>query len=307
MFYKNEKKEVFNDYYIYKALDELLPITENDFNNFKDHVIDKYNRKGYLIYINKFYIYQPFDQKKDTPMYYRSRYDKNITSSIGLNEYLKFSGQTTEYKTNKDKQETGYDFESVMDYYLNRKEWDVVGIIDKEPNKKKLKSFDELTDVFKIRERMKKKTDKRRGIGIQTLTGTVCFNSQTKEHLQSILKKLEIKPIDDSRISMCDQIKEKLLEMEKYGTEKEGNKMTYIIIPANHPIYPFPYNLEDRVETIVNKINDEYEKNLSINVSEHSDKGKTFYRITIKHSDEITDLKKFGAQKIQSNWVIEVK
>jgi hypothetical protein len=43
-----------------------------------------------------------------------------------------------------------------------------------------------------------------------------------------------------------------MLELEKYAT---GNKkITYIMIPKNHPIYPFPYNLEDRVEYIKNEI-----------------------------------------------------
>ena len=40
--------------------------------------------------------------------------------------------------------------------------------------------------------------------------------------------------------------------LEKYS---EGiDKKTYVIIPSNHPIYPFPYNLEDRVEFLKSKI-----------------------------------------------------
>ena len=49
----NEKKELYDDFYIYKALDKLLPISENDFNNFTDIIYDKYNMKGYLIYRKK--------------------------------------------------------------------------------------------------------------------------------------------------------------------------------------------------------------------------------------------------------------
>ena len=44
----------------------------------------------------------------------------------------------------------------------------------------------------------------------------------------------------------------KLLDLEKFSTGK--NKMTYMMIPANHPIYPFPYNLEDRADYIENKL-----------------------------------------------------
>ena len=36
-----------------------MPKTENDFNNFKDTVYDKYNRSGYLIQKDEYYIFQP--------------------------------------------------------------------------------------------------------------------------------------------------------------------------------------------------------------------------------------------------------
>ena len=162
-FYENDKKDLFDEYYVYKALDELIPRTENDFNNFKDPVIDKYNRNGYLIFVNNFYIYQPFGYPLNIPMYYRAVYDKNITDKIGLYEYIKYSDKS--YKIETDmvvQQEQGYDFDSVMDYYSTRPEFDIVGIIDKEPNKKKLKSFEELEDVFKIRQKLRKGDIKKR-------------------------------------------------------------------------------------------------------------------------------------------------
>ena len=56
---------------------------------------------------------------------------------------------------------------------------------------------------------------------------------------------------DDSRHGLCQQIKNKMLELEKYSTSAEKTKKTYMMIPANHPVYPFPYNLEDRAEFIV--------------------------------------------------------
>jgi hypothetical protein len=38
------------------------------------------------------------------------------------------------------------------------------------------------------------------------------------------------------------------LYLEKYSTEKNKiSKKTYMLIPADHPKYPFPYNLEDRI------------------------------------------------------------
>ena len=42
--------------------------------------------------------------------------------------------------------------------------------------------------------------------------------------------------------------------MEKYSTTKDNNKFTYLIVPSNHPIYPFPLNLEDRIEYILKQL-----------------------------------------------------
>ena len=37
----------------------MIPRTENDYNNFKDTIYDKYNNSGYLIQRDDFYIFQP--------------------------------------------------------------------------------------------------------------------------------------------------------------------------------------------------------------------------------------------------------
>lgn len=314
-FYKNERKTLFDEYYVYSALNELIPVSENDFNNFRDVVVDKYGRKGYIIYVNKFYIYQPFGQTESTPMYYRTNYDKDIKSSISLFNYLKRSGTFAKFKSMTDdkqnEKEQGYDFDSVADYYLNRKEFDIVGIIDKEPNKKKLKNFDELLDVFKIREKRKVLSDKKRGTGIQTLTGSVCSNSQSREYLEKLLKKLSINISTESRSDMCHGIMEKLLLLEKYGTDSDKNKMTYMIIPANHPLYPFPYNLEDRTKHIIDTINATIKSTLQIHVTKRTENKLPFYNIVIKHTpilDEHRDfLKTLQAEKNQSEWKIVIR
>lgn len=314
-FYTSNKKDIFNEYYVYKALDELIPISENDFNNFKDTVLDKYNRPGYLIYVNNFYIYQPFDQHENVPMNYRTSYDKYITNNISLYDYLKHSGAFTQFKLesssgkSSEQQTQGYDFDSVMEYYAGRKEFDIVGIIDKEPNKKKLKTFEELEDVFKIRERRKAGSSKKRGTGIQTLTGSVCSNSQSSEYLQKLLKKLQITSEDTARSSMCNNIRDKLLELEKYSTDKTGNKYTYVIIPINHPKYPFPYNLEDRTKYIIEKLNSAIKSDLKINVSTQLEDKKPVYKISIANNDAIDAelMNSLHAEKGKTNWTIYAK
>ena len=60
-----DKREMFDDYYVYQAIDKLIPITGNDFNNFSDTITDKFNRPGYLIYRDRYYIFQPFDENEE--------------------------------------------------------------------------------------------------------------------------------------------------------------------------------------------------------------------------------------------------
>jgi hypothetical protein len=127
--YEGEKRTLFDDFFVFKALDELTPITENDFNNYKDTIFDKFNRPGHLIF-KKYYIFQPFDQNTDVPMYYRSTYDKPMQNQLSLYNYLKNTIKYKEYKGAKHSKKRAkllidpklnlYDFDSTMDYYQNR-------------------------------------------------------------------------------------------------------------------------------------------------------------------------------------------
>lgn len=316
-YYSMKKKDIFDKFYVYEALNELIPTTENDFNNFTDTIIDKYNRQGYLIYVNNFYIYQPFNLHEDVPMYYRQTHDKYIENNVGLYDFLKHSGAFTEFKYESsdekhdgDNDKKSYDFDSVADYYSGRKEFSIVGIIDKEPNKKKLKTFDELDDVFKIREKRKHDVSKKRGTGIQSMNGTVCHNSQSRTSLNYIMKKVGLISTSKSRIDVCNDIRSKLLDMEKYGTTKNGDKLTYVVIPSNHPTLTFPYNLEDRTEYIIDKINSKIHEDLKINVTNKLEHGKMTYKITFKNSDKLNDyqdfLKSVGAVLVKTEWIINI-
>jgi len=251
------KKELFDDFFVQKALDELLPITENDFNNFKDIIYDKNYRAGYLIYLDGYYIFQPFDENENVPMYYRTTYQQNYQSKLSLhnyliNENLDLSSEIN--NSNLDNNISEYIFDDVIDYYDNRDEFDFVGIIDKEINRKKNKRSDEIKDVFKIREKRDKILEKKRGTGIPSLKGAVCATSKQKEYLENLAKSIGIKKLksDITREDLCNNIMNKLIELEKYSTGKK--KMTYIMIPKNHPTLKFPLNLEDRIEYIKKEV-----------------------------------------------------
>ena len=265
--YTSFKRELFNQYFLDQALEDLMPKNENDFNNFRSNILDKYNRAGYLIQRDKYYIFQPFDENEKVPLYYRKNLSIKQENKVSMSNYIKSNHK--DFKEKKvvqvKKKNIAYDFDTTLDYYEDRDENFIVGIIDK--NKNKLAS--QKIDLFKIRPPRAKILDKKRGTGIPTLKGAVCSTSKDKAYLQKILNKLpkyrEFK-IKQTRDNLCNQIKNNLLYLEKYSVSKEKNKITYIIIPANHQVYPFPYNLEDRIKFTKKKIQKIINRNLDIKV-----------------------------------------
>ena len=311
--YSKAKRDLFDDFFVQKALDELIPITENDFNNFKDIVYDKTRRSGYLIYLDGYYIFQPFDENENVPMNYRTSYQYDYNSKLSLHNYL--INEKYDIKTNIGKElEIGmehiddYDFVDVMDYYDNRKEFDIVGIIDKETNKKKSKRPEDIKDIFKIREKREKILDKKRGTGIPSLKGAVCATSKEKEYLEKLAKNVGIKNInkDLTRDNICELIKDKLIELEKYSKGK--NKMTYIMVPSNHPTLKFPLNLEDRIEYIKSQTNKILSKNISY--KEKTDSKAKSIELSFKlqskpNNEDIEKLEKLGLEtKDKLKWII---
>lgn len=266
--YSGEKRELFEQFFVFKALDEMIPITENDFNNFKDTVFNKFNQPGYLIYVNRYYIFQPFAENENIPMYYRSTFNRKFTQNLSLYNYIKHDPKVSSIlKKNKSLLKTAstvdknmddaYNFDEGAEYYFNRKEYKIVGTIDKESSRKKVKLVDTLDDVFKIRKMRDKILEKKRGTGIPSSRGAVCDTANDKEYLMTIAKDLGINVEGNNvRKVLCDEIRDRLLFMEKYSTDEKKNKFTYIVIPSNHPVYKFPYNLEDRVKWIQDKIKD---------------------------------------------------
>ena len=263
--YSGEKKDLFDDFFVFKALDELIPVNENDFNNFADTIYDKFNIPGYLIYRSKYYIFQPFEENEDVPMYYRSTFHSDLFNDLSLYNYLKTTDILTimssiKKNTSKLSFKKKYNFNDVIEYYSSKPEFDYVGIIDKASVKKR--SFDEIIpDTFKLRIRRNKVLNKKRAMGIPSITGAVCETSNKKKQLINIAKHIGINDKllvsnDDhsSRTNACNLIRTRLLYLEKYSTNKNKNKYTYLIIPIDHPTYEFPINLEDRVDFIIKSL-----------------------------------------------------
>ncbi len=315
--YKKEQEELFDNYFLDKALEDMMPRTENDFNNLKDTIYDKYNRPGYLIQRGKYYIFQPFDDNENIPLYYRTNYEfdaENMTSVKNYveNKFGKVKEEVKETKEHETKVKKDYDFESTMDYYDKRDENFIVGIISMNLNK----FVSEGDDIFKVRPQLNKIGDKKRGTGIYSMTGAVCSTSKDKDSLLKIIKKLEnmidetlhakrysdikdnLKQNLGTRENMCDYIKKLLLYLEKYSTSKDDNKITYVMVPANHKKYEFPYNLEDRIKHIINEVKNIIKRDFDYVVKKEK-KGKyegiddlTSYTIEVKLSKYIEQHKK---------------
>jgi len=307
--------DLFNNYFLNKALYELMPTTENDFNNFKDIVYDKYNKPGYIIKRGKYYIFQPINENENVPMYYRKHIELDNSNQVSLNNYIKFNYDIKKFDNNiinTEINKLNYDFESTLDYYNNRDEFSIVGIIDKNLNKL---AYEDI-DLFKIREKTIKSNNKKRGIGIPTFKGAVCSTSKDKKYLVKLYKnitnitKTDINNINKlSKEELCSEIKNKLLYLEKYSTTENKNKMTYIMIPFNHPVYPFPYNLEDRIKHIIKLLYKITGRNIDV-IVEKDTKNKTLikYNMIFNNVDYlknyINDIKKLNFKLENNKWIL---
>jgi len=286
-YYPESKKDLFDDFFVQKALDELIPVTENDFNNFKDTLYDKTNRPGYLIYLDGYYLFQPFDEKEDAPIYYRTNINLNTKSKLSLNNFLKNNNLIT---IKDAKSSIEYKFDTVMDYYDNKKDFEYVGVIDQQENK----NIQEFVDVFKVREKRDKILDKKRASGIPSLKGAVCVTAKSKEYLLKIseLLKMKVKKDTLTRENLCEDIKNELIKLEKYSRGK--NKLTYIMIPSNHPKYTFPLNIEDRSIMVRHKVNNLF-GNIKFNVKDEKKNITVSFKLNENpNSQEILQLKNIG-------------
>jgi DNA polymerase III delta prime subunit len=309
--------ELFDNYFLDQAIEDIMPKTENDFNNFKDNIYDKFNRPGYIIQRDKYYIFQPFDENENVSMFYRQNVPVTTNNMVSIENYIKQKFNNIKFDTTSDnpsetikKKNIGYNFDDVMSYYEDREENFIVGIIDKNTS-----TINDDVDVFKIREKQGKNINKKRGTGIATFKGAVCSNSKDKKYLVDLIKKIpnttknEIEEINKlTREFICVELQNKLLYLEKYSTTKDNNKKTYVMIPFDHPKYEFPYNLEDRIKNRIGQINKIINRTIDITVKKHSDKKEIYYSIKFKNEKFITpksnELEKINCKLYEDVWTL---
>uniref|UniRef100_A0A6C0EDX7 Helicase ATP-binding domain-containing protein n=1 Tax=viral metagenome TaxID=1070528 RepID=A0A6C0EDX7_9ZZZZ len=315
--FSDDQAELFEEYFLEQALVDMMPINENDFNNYADTLYDKYNRPGYLILRDIYYIFQPFNENEDVSMYYRQFLDINQINQISIDNYIRQNYKDVEKKNSQNTVENNanidnsYNFIDTLEYYENRDENFIVGIIDKNLNK--LASNED--DLFKIRPPRAKILNKKRGTGIPTFKGAVCSTSKDKTYLINLIKKLpnvspkdidEVKKMNKEQI--CNKVKEKLLYLEKYSTSKEKNKMTYIMISKDHPIYEFPYNLEDRIKVNIKNINKYIDADIDILVTKiKNNDHELSYELSFKNTKNLESksnlIKDFDFKLVNNTWI----
>jgi len=214
----------------------MIPITENDFNNFNDIIYNSYNIPGYLIYRDNYYIYQPFNKNEDISLNERANY-KNIinTNNKTINDFLNYINFKDIKNTSTNINEI---YNETLKYYSNKKNYSYIGYIN----------IINGIEVFKI---IKSSNYDKNNI----FNGINC-NSLDKKELFEIIKFLKIDSDikKNSKTNLCSIIKNKLFELEKFSSLKNNNKYTYLIIPKNLSNYPFPLNIEDRINYINNDI-----------------------------------------------------
>jgi hypothetical protein len=119
-----------------------------------------------------------------------------------------------------------------------------------------------------------------------------------------------------SKNDICTKLKNILLYLEKYSTSELNNKITYMIIPYNHPVYKFPYNLEDRIKYYIKIVNKLADRNIDIIVEkeqngsflEEINKLYPKYKLIFNNdkylSNNIEDLKKYGFELKNNKWFL---
>ena len=223
--------------------------------------------------------------------------------------YIKSNEITSDNNLDNNLTNNYYNFDEVMDYYDNRDEFDFVGIVDKELNRRKNKRDEDIEDVFKIREKREKILDKKRGTGIPSLKGAVCATSKNKQYLEELASKIGInlnRNKELKRDELCQEIKNKLIHLEKHSKGKK--KITYIMIPKNHSIYKFPLNIEDRIEYLKKNIENIINSPIKFNSSINNNKNNINLSFTIDKKlskDEINKIKNEGwSTKDNNKWTI---
>lgn len=212
-YYPEDKRYLFDPFFLMRALTDLMPIGLSETINFRDYVIDKYNVSGYLVYTDSKYTFKSQG--------YINQSDEMIPSTEER-ILLQPEGNSRRRASKFDEQ-----------YYAAKKENWIVGIMD--------------GDTFRMRPARVSDGAKKRLKGLPTTNGSVCSFSRSLPELINVLKRVGGSVGDrPTKQSVCAAIRNRLVELEKH----DNKGITYMVIPKDHGVYPFPLNITDRIKEV---------------------------------------------------------
>jgi hypothetical protein len=80
------------------------------------------------------------------------------------------------------------------------------------------------------------------------------------------------------------------------------------MIPINHPVYRFPYNLEDRIKFMMKQVNKIADRPVDVLTKKQKDKNDNpIYEISFKNDkyfkDSVRELEDIGFKLKDNNWI----
>jgi len=199
---------LFEMRFLLGALEELSPVTEEDFLNFGDPVLNKYNVAGYLVSSSDTFEFRPFDGT--APLHRRA---------------------VLVLRSDPQRAAPSRTFRYDQDWYKGRPENDVVGIVGEDANGRP-----------QLRIRGKWEAQSFFGIVCTSLSkatlAQVALDTRAVKKTAGMTRQ-QICAAVEARLAFLEKHASK-----KNGIRK----LVYLVVPVNHPTYAFPLNLEDRVE-----------------------------------------------------------
>lgn len=180
---------------------------------------------------------------------------------------------------------------SIENYYNSKEEFEYIGILT--------------NDLFKIRKG-------RPNILFKNRKSNFIFTDGDLLNKVADCLGIEIY-IKDTKKDICKKIEEELLFLEKYSTGKD--KLTYIIISTDNPLYSFPYNLEDRQKYTIEKLKETIK--LELEILEKINKIKVDNMNVITYTIEIANniymneytgfLNSLGFKLLGKKWIVHIE
>ena len=121
LLYKNKLNNAFNINQVYNELNidkKIIYKSLQDMIDYQYEFKNSHNKLGYLIYINKFYIFQPLNESQNIPMIYRTKKYYLKRGKISLNQLTKKNQQKRKFLGNTIDSDLFPKFRKIQNYKI---------------------------------------------------------------------------------------------------------------------------------------------------------------------------------------------